>query len=524
MNKNISIPLVLTFYLLLPSFLLTLSLPALAGMSFVERLQNGQGQVEGLDGASLVAVSHDGKFVYVASSEDNLLTVLIRNSATGEVTPTHSVSVSDARSLTVSADDQFIYSVGSEGLTVFKRDPNTGQLSLQQTIPGEKLESNIISVTVSADNQSVYVLSWVSLAVFKRDPSSEQLTFKQILRNGQDGVEGLGDTRSVTVSSDNQFVYVLGGDTLAVFKRDPITEQLTFQQILKNGQDGVEGIENAHSVTVSPDNQFIYMLDWDTLAVFKHDLSTEQLTFKQILKNGQDGVEGLGDARSIAVSADNQFVYVASYGDNAVAVFACDLSTGQLTLQQVLKNGETGVKGLEGANSVSASVDNQWVYVASILSNAVAVLARNPSTGQLTLRQVLKDGQTQVDGLDGVRSVAVSADDQFVYVASGADDAVVAFARDKNTGQLTLRQVLRDGQAGVDGLVGARSITVSADDQFVYVISNGDKALAVFARDKNTGQLSFQQVLKDGQNGVEGLAKARSITASADNLSVYVTP
>jgi 6-phosphogluconolactonase (cycloisomerase 2 family) len=307
-----------------------------------------------------------------------------------------------------------------------------------------------------------------------------------------------------------------------MFERDPNSGLLTFILVLKKGQDGVEGLDGARSVTVSTDGQSVYVagkLD-DAVAVFERDPNSGLLTFVQVLKNGQDSVYGLDGARSVTVSTDGQSVYVASYDDDAVAVFGRDLNNGQLTLIQVLKDGQDGVEGLNGARSVTVSTDGQSVYVASSLNDTVAMFERDPNSGQLTPIQVLKDGQDGVEGLDGAISVTVSTDGQSVYVASYNDDAVAMFERDSNSGLLTFIQVFKDGQNGVEGLDGAYSVTVSTDGQSAYVTSYLDAIVTVFGRDPNSGQLTFQQAIFDTN---QVLSKADSITISPDDHFVYVT-
>ncbi len=105
-------------------------------------------------------------------------------------------------------------------------------------------------------------------------------------------------------------------------------------------------------------------------------------------------------------------------------------------------------------------------------------------SGELRFVQVLRDGQDGVDGLSRAWSVTVSPDGSHVYVAGRFDDAVAVFSREPTSGELTFVQVLKDGQDGVDGLGQALSVTVSPDGGHVYVTAEGDNAVAVFSRDK----------------------------------------
>ncbi|BAP56423.1 hypothetical protein THII_2126 [Thioploca ingrica] len=536
------------------SLLLILPFPTWAGLDFVETIQDGQGQINGLKGASSVTMSPDGKFVYVVSSSNSAITVFARNPVSGKLVFIQVIQddisgvdgLAGAELVTISADGKSVYvaGTGDNAVAVFSRNLSSGQLTFQQVLKDG--DSGIVdglagtqSVTVSADGKSVYVAgtSDDAVAVLARDPGNGQLTFQQVLKDGQAGVDGLDGAVSVTVSADGKSVYVAGysDNAVAMFSRDPGNGQLTFQQVLKNGDSGmigvVDGLSGADSVTVSADDQSVYVASFldNAVAVLARDPSTGLLIFQQVLKDGQAGVDGLASADSVTVSADGKSLYVAGSFDKAVAVFSRDPINGHLTFQQVLKDGDSGVvDGLSGAESVTVSADGKSVYVASSLDNAVAVLARNPNTGLLDFQQVLKDGDSGVvDGLSGADSVTVSADGKSVYVAGDGDNAVAVFSRDPGSGQLTFQQVLKDGDSGVvNGLSGADSVTVSADGKSVYMASRTDNAVAVLARDPTSGQLTWKQVLKNGDNSgngvVDGLAYAQSVTVSADGKSVYV--
>jgi DNA-binding beta-propeller fold protein YncE len=86
------------------------------------------------------------------------------------------------------------------------------------------------------------------------------------------------------------------------------------------------------------------------------------------------------------------------------------------------------VNGLAGAQSVVVSPDDKHVYVAGGEDNAVAVFRRG-AEGRLTFVEFKKDGQGGVDGLHGAETVTLSPDGKFLYVAADIDDAVAVFAR-----------------------------------------------------------------------------------------------
>ena len=93
------------------------------------------------------------------------------------------------------------------------------------------------------------------------------------------------------------------------------------------------------------------------------------------------------------------------------------------------------------------------------------------------------DGVDGVDGLDAANSITMSPDGQHVYTAGAYDNAVAIFARDTTTGLLAYLGMMKDGVDGVDGLVRARSVIVSPDGEHVYTAAYADSAVAMFERE-----------------------------------------
>ncbi|MDY7096126.1 MAG: beta-propeller fold lactonase family protein, partial [Acidobacteriota bacterium] len=146
-----------------------------------------------------------------------------------------------------------------------------------------------------------------------------------------------------------------------------------------------------------------------------------------------------------------------------------------------------------------------------------------PPPTELTYLETHTDGAGGVDGLDFANHVAVSPDGDHVYVASLDDNALAVFQRDRTTGLLTFVEVVRDGVNGVDGLAFATSVTVSGDGRYLYATSSAvDNAVSVFSRDAATGTLTFLEAHYDGIGGVDGLAGAWHSALSPDGRSLYV--
>src|SRR5947208_2782645 len=139
----------------------------------------------------------------------------------------------------------------------------------------------------------------------------------------------------------------------------------------------------------------------------------------------------------------------------AIIATTAPATASVLAFREVEKNLVNGVDGLNGATGVAVSPDGAHVYVTGENDNALAIFQRDPATGALTQVAVLHDGVNGVDGLAGARAVTLSADGVYAYVAGYIDDSLAVFRRDAATGLLTLVQLKRDSSGGVNGLDGA---------------------------------------------------------------------
>src|SRR5947199_98064 len=120
------------------------------------------------------------------------------------------------------------------------------------------------------------------------------------------------------------------------------------------------------------------------------------LTSVQLLEDGVGGVNGLNGADAVAVSPDGTHVFVTGSVDNALAVFERDPATGTLTYVERLRDGIAGVDGLHKAQAVAVSPDGASVYAAGSADTAVAVFrVRRCGDGVLDPGEQCDDGNVQ---------------------------------------------------------------------------------------------------------------------------------
>jgi DNA-binding beta-propeller fold protein YncE len=397
------------------------------------------------------------------------------------------------------------------------------------------------SVAVTADGKSVYVASISSsaVAVFGRDTTTGVLT--QLAGTagcvsefgpGENCAVGkaLNGAFSVAVSPDGESVYVASSnsDAVAVFRRDTTTGELTQLPgtagcVSETGSDGActdgKALRTPHSVAVSADGTNVYVTSVGGVAAFQRNAATGELTqlagMAGCVRNGAAGACRAGKALdqpvSVAVSADGKSVYVASIGSDAVALLRRNTTSGALfqpkdTTGCVSETGSAGAcadgKALADASGVAVSADGKNVYVASY-SGGVAVFRRNTTSGALAqlvgptgiagcVSGTGSGGQCSVGkALGGARRLTFSPAGANVYVASIGSDAVAVFRRDPTSGVLSqlggTAGCVSETGAGpcADGkaLAETASVAVSPDGRSVYIGAADSDAVAVFARE-----------------------------------------
>jgi 6-phosphogluconolactonase (cycloisomerase 2 family) len=86
--------------------------------------------------------------------------------------------------------------------------------------------------------------------------------------------------------------------------------------------DGADGLYGVFWITIAPDSRRLYAASTlgHSVAAFDRDTKTGALTFLQ-KERGTPTRECLAFARSVAVSADGQSVYVAGASSNAIVAY-----------------------------------------------------------------------------------------------------------------------------------------------------------------------------------------------------------
>jgi 6-phosphogluconolactonase (cycloisomerase 2 family) len=334
------------------------------------------------------------------------------------------------------------------------------------------------AIAISPDGAQLYVAGSGAnaVAIFARDAATGALQPAGVVRDHARGVDGLDQPGDIAISPDGANVYVAGfdADALAVFAREPGNGKLRFLSVMRDRVGGVRGLGGAVSVVVSPDGRAVYVAGRqdDSIAVFARDAASGKLRFVERKRE-----RGFGPT-ALAISPDGRHLYVSGFDASALAVFACDAQSHRLTRTAIVRDSDDPTHALTKAASVAVSPDGESVVAASYGEDALELFARDSDTGELHRLATARAGVDAPARLRQPLGVTFSPDGGEVYAAAAAPGSLVAF--DVSDGEL--RPIAVHHDEGTDAVAEACAVAISPDGAHVYVAGYGHSAIALFRR------------------------------------------
>jgi DNA-binding beta-propeller fold protein YncE len=395
-------------------------------------------------GSRAIAVSPDGKHVYVASSGSDAIAILARDRQTGVLTQAKktagcvaakgasgcalAIGLDEPNSVAISPDGRSVYATSRAGnsVTAFARNPKSGALRqlpppLAGCISGAPLPGCAAGVgllapdvvVVSLDGNNVYVGSFFgnSVAAFARNPTNGALA--QLSGNAACiAEETVGCATGIALKSVEGLA--ISGDGAEVYAATALSNAVvTLQRNLTTG-----------ALTQAGDGSGCIV--------------------ESALTGCTPGRE-LSGANAVAVSPDDDDVYATSLFANSLTSFSRAASGGLLTQKEgtagclifLRSAGCSFGRALIAPEGLAVAPGGKNVYVAAFKSGAIAVLDRGESgavaqkpgaAGCLATRQ---PDCTAARALKGVSSIALSPDGRYLYSTSFESDAVDVFRRNR---------------------------------------------------------------------------------------------
>lgn len=408
---------------------------------------DGCAKGQGLGETIEAAISPDGRNLYVVARVSNSVAIFKRDPATGALTEagcfsqpavegcTEARALKGARSVAISPDGRNVYVAarGSKAVAAFDRDPADGSL-LQKG--GEdacvseggaegcrkgRAMTDVTRVAAAPDGQSVYVTGLSGqIAVLDRGANGA-LTQKEgkagcMSSTGADGSGGeceplrLQFVIDIVFSGDGKAAYVSGGsgNIVGIFDRDGAGNLLQRPGVAgcvsADGTDGAggecgkaRGLKGPQALDLGPGGGNLYVSALDAQALVVFDLDSAGTPIQKegaagcISVDGTDGAggpcqpgRGLGGPQIPAISPDGQSLYLPSFNSDSLASFDRAVD-GTLTQKAgeagcLSDLGDPGIcgdgTGLDGPDQAVVSPDGKNVYVVGLEASTVLTFDR----------------------------------------------------------------------------------------------------------------------------------------------------
>jgi len=185
---------------------------------------------------------------------------------------------------------------------------------------------------------------------------------------------------------------------------------------------------HAHCILPDPSNRFALAADLGADRVFVYRLDLDG----KALGHVGDAVMAPGAGpRHLAFHPTLPLVFVANELDSTVATLRFDSARGALSPQGTLSTLPAGWTGTNYPADIHVAANGRSLYVSNRGHNSIAVFSVGRE-GALALEQMIS-----TEG-DWPRNFSLHPTGQWLLVANQRSDSVIVFARDSDTGRLTL--------------------------------------------------------------------------------------
>ncbi len=252
----------------------------------------------GISNVEMMTISPDGKNIYAVAPKQDAISVLKRNPSTGILNEIEiyqsNVSgkgkIDMPQEIAISPDGKYVYlAVQNKNIIlVLNRNLTTGKLTFQSSSQNDKIKlQGINSLCMSPDGKFIYATSILENLVltFQRNQQRGTLNFVEQKENGEKGKEVLHAPSKIIASANGKYLYILStnDNSLNVFTRNETSGKLNFSQQHQEGQKGVNGMNSPIAITTDHQNKMICLTSFDegALYLFKHNGASRTIQFFQ---------------------------------------------------------------------------------------------------------------------------------------------------------------------------------------------------------------------------------------------------
>ena len=268
----------------------------------------------------------------------------------------------------------------------------------------------------------------------------------------------------------NYLYAVTSGNRVGGYSIDPATAALTFINDVASGGTGP-----AH-VAIDHTGKYVFTANYGSghIAVMPVQTGGMLAAASQTILAG-------AMAHQIDTDPSNKFVVVPCLGDDKVAQYTFNASTGTLTANAVA---QLDTANGAGPRHITFTPDGKRAYLINEVNSTLSALAFDTTTGRLSEIQTVSTRASGATGTNTTAEVLVHPNGKFVYGSNRGDNNIVVFALDAGTGMMTL--VEHESTQGMT----PRNFTIDPSGTLLYAANQNSNNVVPFKIDPTTGKLS----------------------------------
>jgi 6-phosphogluconolactonase len=317
----------------------------------------------------------------------------------------------------------------SAGIYVYAFDPKTGALTLRSQMGGIQ---NPSFLALSPDRRFVYAVGETDgdgmVAAYGFNRETGQLTALNRQSAGGSG------SCHLTVDKTGRWLLVgnYGGGNLSVLPIRADGSLGAAQQTINHSGTGPNAERqqgpHVHQVVIAPNNRDVLVPDLGTDRVMLYQLNEQTGRLSPAAPASVSGTAG-GGPRHLTLHPHGSTMYLLEELTGSVVTFS--QQNGRFERLQTVSALPPDYSGPAAAAEIVAAPDGRFLYASVRGNNTLALFTINPTTGQLTYRS-----STDAGG-KGPRSFALDPSGRWLLAAHQYSNTVRVFARDVRQGTLT---------------------------------------------------------------------------------------
>ncbi|MBR8241454.1 lactonase family protein [Burkholderia multivorans] len=189
-------------------------------------------------------------------------------------------------------------------------------------------------------------------------------------------------------------------------------------------------------------------------------------------------------AHNAVVDPSGRYVLVPDLGADRVFVYGFDAATRALLPDDADPPRTFSAPAGSGPRHLVFGLDGRFAYLITELSGEIFVLRWEAAQGRLAAVQTVPLGSASFGGTKSGAEIVISGDGRFVYAQDRAEDTLVVYRVDRDSGELSELQRIASGGARPWGMA------LDPSGRWLFVANQHSGNVAVFSVDPASGKLA----------------------------------